>query len=94
MKSVLIDSRSHTVEDFATGVAVTVMGTAAEITGAILEPTRERFIRKHPHLETFVTAPSTAVCAVEVEKYIVVTRFQQVVEMDVKTWLSSSHSPK
>lgn len=90
--SVLIDSRTHSVEDFTTGVAATALGKAAELPAGAAGPTVERFLRKHPHLESFVMSPSTAMCAVEVEKYYLVTRFQHVVEMDVTQWSSSSLS--
>jgi len=90
--SVLIDSRTHSVEDFATGAAVTAIGNAAEIPKDAAGPTVERFLRKHPHLEVFVKSPSTAVCSVEVETYYLVTRFQHVVEMDVTQWSSSNPS--
>lgn len=87
--SVLIDSRSHSYEDFATGAAVTAIGKAAEVTKDSVGPTIERFLQKHPHLEAFVHSPSSAVCSVEVEKFFLVTRFQHVVEMDVSQWSSS-----
>jgi len=90
--SVLIDSRTHSVEDFATGAAVTAIGKASELPESIVGPAIERFLRKHPHLEVFVRSPSTALCSVEVEKYYLVTRFQHVVEMDVTRWSSSSPS--
>jgi nitroimidazol reductase NimA-like FMN-containing flavoprotein (pyridoxamine 5'-phosphate oxidase superfamily) len=90
--SVLIDSRTHSVEDFATGAAVTAIGKAAELPASVAGPTVERFLRKHSHLEAFVRSPSTALCSVEVEKYYLVTRFQHVVEMDVTQWSSSNHS--
>ncbi len=88
--SLLIDSRTHSVEDFTAGAAVTVLGRAAEIGDQQGSALLETFLRKHPHLETFARAPSTALCGVEVEKYILVTRFQQVVEMRVSEWSSSN----
>lgn len=88
--SVLIDSRTHSVEDFSTGAAVTAVGAVTEIPGDRAEPTVERFLGKHPHLAAFARSPSTAVCRVDVEKYYLVTRFQHVEEMDVTQWSSSS----
>lgn len=90
--SVLIDSRTDTVEDFATGSAVTVIGNAAKIPRNAAGPIIERFLQKHPHLETFVKSPSTAVCSVEVNTYYLVTHFQHVIEMDVTQWSSSNPS--
>ena len=88
--SLLIDSRTHSVEDFASGAAVTVLGRAAEIGDKQRSELLEGFLRKHPHLETFARSPSTALCGVEVEKYVLVTRFQHVVEMRVSEWSSSN----
>ncbi|MDZ4200047.1 MAG: pyridoxamine 5'-phosphate oxidase family protein [Kiritimatiellia bacterium] len=86
--SLLIDSRTHSVEDFTSGAAVTVLGRAAEIGEKHRSDLLEGFLRKHPHLETFARAPSTALCGVEVETYILVTQFQHVVEMKVSEWPS------
>ncbi len=86
--AVLIDSRTHSVEDFSTGTAVTAVGKATEIPGNEAGAVAKRFIGKHPHLEGFVKSPSTAICRVDVEKYYLVTRFQHVVEMDVTQWSS------
>ena len=74
--SLLIDSRTHSVEDFNAGAAVTVLGRAAEISDKQGAALLEGFLRKHSHLEAFARAPSTALCGVEVETYVLVTRFQ------------------
>jgi nitroimidazol reductase NimA-like FMN-containing flavoprotein (pyridoxamine 5'-phosphate oxidase superfamily) len=81
--SMLIDSRTHSVEDFSAGAAVTVLGRAAEIVDKRGAALLERFQRKHPHLEAFAQAPTTALCGVDVEKYFLVTQFQQVVEIRI-----------
>ena len=41
-------------------------------------------------LESFARSPSTALCGVEVETYVLVTHFQHVVEMKVSEWSSSN----
>jgi heme iron utilization protein len=84
--SLLIDSRTHSVEDFTAGAAVTVLGRVAEIGDKHGSALLEGFLRKHPHLESFALAPSTALCGVEVETYVLVTRFQHVVKMRVSEW--------
>ncbi len=88
--SLLIDSRTHSVEDFTAGAAVTVLGRAAEIADKQGSTLLEGFLRKHSHLEAFALAPSTALCGVDVDRYILVTRFQHVVEMRVSEWSSSN----
>jgi heme iron utilization protein len=84
--SLLIDSRTHSVEDFTAGAAVTVMGRVAEIGDKEGAALLDGFLRKHSHLESFARAPSTALCGVQVETYVLVTRFQHVVEMRVSEW--------
>ncbi len=88
--SLLIDSRTHSVEDFTAGAAVTVMGRAAEMGDKQTSQLLAAFLRKHPHLESFARAPSTALCGVEVETYVLVTRFQHVVEIKVSEWSSAN----
>jgi nitroimidazol reductase NimA-like FMN-containing flavoprotein (pyridoxamine 5'-phosphate oxidase superfamily) len=84
--SLLIDSRTHSVEDFTAGAAVTVLGRAAEMGNKQESELLASFLGKHPHLESFARSPSTALCGVEVETYVLVTRFQHVVEMKVSEW--------
>lgn len=86
--SVLVDSRTHSIEDFSTGTAATAVGKAAEIPAGEAVAAVGRFVAKHPHLEGFATSPSTAMCRIEVERYYLVTRFQHVVELDVSQWSS------
>ena len=88
--SVLVDSRTHSVEDFSTGSAVTAVGKATDVPKDEADAALRRFIQRHPHLEAFVKAPSTAMCLIEVKKYYLVTRFQHVVELDVTQWSSSN----
>jgi nitroimidazol reductase NimA-like FMN-containing flavoprotein (pyridoxamine 5'-phosphate oxidase superfamily) len=88
--SLLIDSRTHSVEDFTAGAAVTILGRAAEMGDEQESELLAAFLRKHPHLESFARSPSTALCGVEVETYVLVTHFQHVVEMKVSEWSSSN----
>ena len=81
--SLLIDSRTRSAEDLTAGVAVTVQGRAAEIVDKADSVLFAAFLRTHPHLEAFARAPETALCGVEIQTYLLVTRFQDVVEMRV-----------
>ena len=82
--SMLIDSRTNRTSDFRDAVAVTSLGEARETDKEGAKRTVDRYIAKHPHLEDFVMSPSCALIQVEVEKYIVVTRFQQVMTLDME----------
>lgn len=88
--SLLIDTRTHSVQDFSSACAVTVLGEAAERDKDGPARLCDLFLARHPHLEAFVRAPSTALCCVEVQTCYLVTHFQDVVRMDVSAWPSSS----
>ena len=79
--SLLIDNRSNQESDFGEASAVTVLGTAEEVLGPDRERYLQIYLKKHPYLEEFVTAPTCALIRVKVEKYIVVTQFQEVREI-------------
>jgi hypothetical protein len=79
----LIDSRSNRADDFADAAAVTVLGVVEEVTGEERPAFLEAFLAKHPHLADFTAAPSCALLRLNVETYILVTRFQHVVELHV-----------
>jgi nitroimidazol reductase NimA-like FMN-containing flavoprotein (pyridoxamine 5'-phosphate oxidase superfamily) len=79
--SLLIDNRSNQETDFGEASAVTVLGTAGEVLGPERESYLQLFLKKHPYLEEFVTAPTCALIRVKVEKFIMVTQFQEVREI-------------
>jgi nitroimidazol reductase NimA-like FMN-containing flavoprotein (pyridoxamine 5'-phosphate oxidase superfamily) len=79
--SLLIDNRSNQETDFGEASAVTVLGTAEEVMGPEREKYLQLYLQKHPYLEEFVTAPTCALIRVKVEKFIMVTRFQEVREI-------------
>jgi nitroimidazol reductase NimA-like FMN-containing flavoprotein (pyridoxamine 5'-phosphate oxidase superfamily) len=79
--SLLIDNRSNKETDFGETSAVTVLGTAAEVLGPERDKCLRIYLKKHPYLEEFVSAPTCALIKVRVEKFIMVTRFQEVREV-------------
>jgi nitroimidazol reductase NimA-like FMN-containing flavoprotein (pyridoxamine 5'-phosphate oxidase superfamily) len=79
--ALLIDNRTNTEKDFSYAAAVTVLGRAEEVSGPQKKTFQEMYLRKHPHLKEFVSSPSCALMAVSVEKYYVVSRFQNVQEL-------------
>jgi hypothetical protein len=81
--SMLIDSRTNRAEDFADAAAVTVLGVVEEVTDNGRSAFLEVFLVKHPHLTDFTAAPSCALLRLNVETYILVNRFQHVVELHV-----------
>ena len=79
--SMLVDNRTNRPADFTQASAATAVGLVEEIT-ADERPTFDAlFLAKHPHLESFVRSPSCALLRLQVSVYMVVTRFQHVIEL-------------
>ncbi len=81
--SLLIDNRKNTIEDFRDAMAVTVLGNVEPIEDFERSIMEKIYLMKHPHLVDFLHSPTTTFLKIRVEKYIVVTRFQHVVEVSV-----------
>lgn len=79
--ALLIDNRTNKEKDFSYAVAATALGRAEEAKELQRKSFEEIYIRKHPYLEEFVSSPSSALLVVRVEKYYVVSRFQNVQEL-------------
>jgi len=78
--SLLLDNRSNQVTDFSAAAAVTILGTAGELTGAEREAGLALFLERHPQLREFASAPSSALFRVQVASIYLVTCFQDVRE--------------
>lgn len=81
--ALVVDDRSNEEWDFSRAAAVTVSGEAREVGRDERPRLLELFLRKHPYLREFVTAPSSAFLKIDVRSYSVVTRFQDVRELEV-----------
>ena len=79
--SILIDNRTNQAADFAEAAAVTVLGQAEEMHGTELKQLLPVYLDRHPYLRDFVNSPTCALFRVSVERYILVTRFQDVREI-------------
>ena len=79
--SMMVDNRSNTVSDFKEATVVNAMGNVKEI-GKDPEMVN-LYLTKHPYLSSFLKNPSSALMKFQVEKYIVATSFQNVVEIDM-----------
>jgi len=83
--ALVVDSRSGREEDFQQAIAVTVFGNAAEAGGTERADLLPVYLAKHPHLRDFVSSPTCALVKVVVERYSVVTDFQNVTELHIET---------
>jgi len=79
--ALLIDNRTNDEKDFSYAVAATVLGKAEEVGSPQKKEYLDIYLRKHPYLNEFVSSPSCALLTVSVEKYYIVTRFQNVQEL-------------
>lgn len=79
----LIDSRRNMPADIAEAIAVTATGRAREPQGEERDAARAALTARQPHLEAFYSAPTCAVMALDVARYIKVGRFQEVLELDL-----------
>ena len=82
--ALVADSRSNREEDFDQAIAVTVFGSAAEAEGAERADLLPLYLAKHPQLRSFVDAPTCALVKVAVQKYSVVTDFQNVTVLRIE----------
>ncbi len=78
--ALLVDNSINRPEDFHQAAAVTVIGRASRLPESQLTAVRDHYLAKHPYLEEFTHSPSCAFLAIEVERYILVERFQNVTE--------------
>lgn len=82
--SVLVDSRSNMIEDFRDAAALTILGEAHEAEGKKRTRLAQQYLNKHPFLSDFIHDPNCAILKLEVENYILVSHFQQVLELKIK----------
>ncbi len=78
--SLMLDDRRRLSEGVEAVTAATAMGTAAEPPSDERADLIEKYIRHHPTLEAFVRSEDAALLKVHVHRWVVVDRFQHVVE--------------
>ena len=83
--AMLIDSRANQSLDFHSAQAVTVIGDAAPLGRQAADRLRADYIDRHPYLKDFVNASSCALVEIQAARYILVERFQNVVEYVIQT---------
>jgi nitroimidazol reductase NimA-like FMN-containing flavoprotein (pyridoxamine 5'-phosphate oxidase superfamily) len=81
--SLLITSSENQESDFHRAAAVTVNGSAAEISRNKGSDLIKRYLDKHPYLEDFARSPSCALVEIKVKSYFLVRNFQNVMEWHV-----------
>ncbi len=83
--ALLVDNRSNNASDFRWAMAATATGKAGEVDPGERAKALDLYLAKHPHLRDFVSAPTCAFCEIRVQTFIIVTRFQNVVEVHISS---------
>jgi len=81
--ALLVDNRANQDSDFHNAIAVTAMGIAREVNDRERGHFVKLYLTKHPHLQDFVMSPTCALLNVMVDRYYMVSRFQNVMEFHV-----------
>ena len=79
--ALLVDNRTNQPSDTAQATAITALGRAKEAAVGEKDRFLGIYLAKHPHLQEFVSSPDCALIKVEVEKYLLVSKFQEVREV-------------
>ena len=81
--SLLIDNRSNRPDDFRDAEVLTVIGEAREVNGIEREQCLQLYLDKQPFLREFVSDPNCALMRIDAKKYVLVSRFQEVMEIEI-----------
>jgi hypothetical protein len=79
--AMLIDNRSNQSSDHYQALAVTALGSSSEVPENQRDELLQIFLKKHPSLEEFVTSSCYALLELKVERYYLVSRFQEVTSL-------------
>jgi nitroimidazol reductase NimA-like FMN-containing flavoprotein (pyridoxamine 5'-phosphate oxidase superfamily) len=79
--ALLVDNRANQPSDTEQAMAVTALGRAQEAAASEKDRFLGIFLAKHPHLHQFVSSPACALIRVDVERYFLVSNFQEVREV-------------
>lgn len=79
--ALLVDNRSNLESDLSQGIALTVLGTATEVTGDERQALTKLYLAKHPKLQSFLDDPDCALVRVQVARYVLVSNFQEKAEL-------------
>ncbi len=83
--ALLVDNRSNDAADIREAMAVTIIGIALEVPDSERERFERVYLEKQPHMEEFLSSPSTALIKVDVESYLLVSRFENVSMLNFKS---------
>lgn len=83
--SILVDTRTNAEDDFHKASVVSANGFIDELSGSNAGKLGKQFLDRHPYLEEFLEAPTTALMGMRVASYALVSRFQNVVILEMES---------
>jgi len=78
--ALLIDNRENKGSDTQDSVAVTAIGEAEEVDAESGTLLLDLYLARHPYLAEFAASPSCAIVRVKINSYLLVSRFQKVLQ--------------
>ncbi len=78
--ALLIDNRENKDSDTQDSIAVTLIGEAQEINPDADAALLDLYLARHPYLAAFAASPSCAMVRVKIDSYLLVSRFEKVLE--------------
>ncbi len=81
--ALLINNSINNPSDFHQAAAATATGVAETVQSHEKNIFLESYLARHPHLQAFIEAPSTACLRVKVNCYYIVSNFQKVMELHI-----------
>lgn len=81
--AILVNNSLNQADDIYTAISITATGVASVVEKSDKPEFLNLYLKKHPHLKEFSTAPTTAFICVTVNRYFMVNQFQNVVEIRV-----------
>jgi uncharacterized protein YhbP (UPF0306 family) len=77
--ALLVDNRTNTIDDFKKAIALTILGYAKELPEPEKKAAMDIFLNRFPHLRDFAKSSACSLFQLDVEHYVLVGEFQDVV---------------
>lgn len=82
--SFLVHNSTNSPEDIGSAISITITGRASEHSKESSQEPVASYLGKHPQMKEFLHSPNTAFISVDIERYDMVERFQNVTVLKVK----------
>lgn len=79
--SIFVDDRSNSEKDIGEATGICAVGEASEVKTGKRKSAIKTYLAKHPAMEEFANSPSTSMFSIRVKRYLIVSRFQNVLEI-------------